>query len=128
MAPEMKFGRLEGPKTYTSSVDIFSLGLLLVELIMPIKTEDDPTFKARLFWKFGNRFNSNVAEENKLDATGLLDAVSQIVKELSPEYREMVISMIQDDPEKRMTWKEFFEHPIIKSMPDLNRLLIGEAP
>ena len=67
-------------------------------------------------------------ENYKLDATGLLDAVSQYVKDLSPEFREMVISMIQDDPEKRMTWKQFFEHPIIKSMPDSYRQLIGEAP
>ena len=66
-------------------------------------------------------------ENYKLDATGLLDAVSQYVKELSPEYREMVISMIQDDPEKRMTWKQFFEHPLINSMPDLYRQLIGET-
>ena len=105
MAPEMKFGRTEGPKTYTSSIDIFSLGLLFLELIMPIKTEDDPDFKANLFKKFDNRVWSAVPKNYKLDATGLLDAVSQYVKELSPEYREMVISMIQDDPEKRMTWK-----------------------
>ena len=49
MAPEMKFGRTESDKTYTSSVDIFSLGLIFVELRMPIKTEDDPDFKANLF-------------------------------------------------------------------------------
>ena len=111
---------------YASSVDIYSFGLIFIELVVPNKTEDDPDFKARLFWKFGNRFFSNAPEDKKLDATGLLDAVSQVVKELSPEYREMVISMIQDDPEKRMTWKQFFEHPIIKSMPDLYRVLIGE--
>ena len=45
MAPEMKFGRLEGPKTYTSLVDIFSLGMLFLELRMP----KDPEMKANLF-------------------------------------------------------------------------------
>ena len=124
MAPEIKFGRTESSKTYTSSVDIFSLGMLFIELIMP----KDPEIKANLFSKFDRRVWSGVPENYKLDATGLLDAVSQYMKELTPEYREMVISMIQDDPKKRMTWKQFFEHPFIKSMPDLYHQLIGEAP
>ena len=101
--------------------------MLFIELRMP----KDRQIKADLFRKFDMRFVSFPpafkSENHKLDATGLLDAVSQYVKDLSPEYREMVISMIQDDPEERMTWKQFFEHPLIKSMPDLYRLLIGEA-
>jgi hypothetical protein len=39
-------------------------------------------------------------------------------------YIEMLKRMIKVEPEERMSWKEFFEDPVLTSEPDKYRQLI----
>ena len=95
MAQEIKKGT-----KYNSTVDIYSSGLLFLELVVPNSSEDDTHFKLRLLCNFANRIFTN-----NFDKKALFDALSESLKKVSPEFANMIESMIEDDPSKRMSWE-----------------------
>ena len=91
MAPEvMQF------KKYSNKIDIYSLGVCLYEMVMGMVP-----------------FKDNL--ETKLLTKVLINNINWNVKgkETTPEFRDLVKSMLNPDPIKRINWVDLYKHPIL---------------
>lgn len=43
---------------------------------------------------------------------------------VSSLYLELLKALVQQDPKKRMTWPDFFKHPVVTNEPQVYRGLI----
>lgn len=90
MAPEVLNG-----KEYTNKADIWSIGTVFYELLF-----GTPPFTA-----------NNMIELIKKIQTRPID-INKKVNNISPVVEEVLRKMLVVDPNKRIDWKDLFEHPV----------------
>ena len=108
MAPEIQFGT-----HYTSSVDMWSLGVIIYELIAG-KTPF-PNIKSQF----------ELAQE--LKNRGSQPYFLPVSAQASDELREIIPRLLTIDSEKRMTLDEFLSHPIFKKFQNSNQIVNSET-
>ena len=104
MAPEIADYR-----EYGKQADLWSCGVLFLEMLVGnrpwpgcTRREEGPKKKA-FFYRFSE---------------GCVDLADHGVS-VSPLCLALLRNMMQKNPEKRMTWPQFFEHPVIKHEPSV---------
>ena len=97
MAPEI----LEGQQYYTYKCDLWSLGIIIYELIFkekPFKGTNEVTLLEDIILKKNNK---------------LKDAGDSILNDL-------IKKLLEVDPNKRLTWDEYFNHPFFNNNANTN--------
>lgn len=97
MAPELLLSNSN--RAYSSKADLWSLGVCFYHMlygVMPFeaKTYEALKNKVRLYSGDNTKFPSNI--------------------HVSKQSKDLIISLLQIDPDKRIGWNEFFNHPIFK--------------
>lgn len=96
MAPEILLKH-----SYTASADLWSIGVILYECI------------------FGNApYSSKSLDELLKKIKNQQKIIISPYAKISMECRDIMGRLLMDDPDKRITFQEFFEHPFI----DLNHV------
>lgn len=91
---------------YTIKTDLWSIGIILYEMIIGKKP-----FKAR----------THLELIHKIDTTPVLIPIAIMI---SNECRDLIERLLQRNPDKRIGWKEFFEHKWFKK--DLENDILDE--
>lgn len=102
MAPEMVCRQ-----QYDARVDLWSVGVILYEALF-----GRPPFASKSFLELEGKIRSSKAVE--------LPAGSRV----SPECRDLLLRLLERDPEQRIIFEEFFTHPFVDldHMPDAGSL------
>ena len=93
MAPEIMMHTNKG---YTNKVDLWSIGVISYQLL----------FKRLPFTGFN--------EQDLLNNIKTKQLTFPPAKKLSDSCRDLLIKLLQIDPEQRISWKEYYEHPFFK--------------
>lgn len=101
MAPEIQFGQ-----AYTSAVDIWSLGIILYEMI--VNQTPFPGSKTRM----------DIVDSLR-QSRGRLELPASVT--VSPDLRSLIPRLLTLDPNKRMTMEELMAHPFISGIPIIAR-------
>jgi serine/threonine protein kinase len=112
MAPEI-FKSREDNKKYTSKSDLWSLGIILYEMITGY-----PPFHVKHISELVKQIN----EKNII----IPDAL-----EISKECQSLLFSLLEIDPEKRISWKNLFTHPWFERdlfVEEENKMLAFDIP
>ncbi len=93
MAPEM----IKGESKYTSKTDLWSIGIIFYQLLF-----GEPPFFAlsmnELYQEIKKYYGENLPFPNK--------------PKVSFQTKQLLIKLLQIDPDKRINWKEFFNDPV----------------
>lgn len=105
MAPEIiKY------KNYGIKTDLWSLGALMYEMII-----GKPLYKAKSHWEL----------LKKIEDEPIFIPLKIII---SDDCRKLIYALLQKDPNKRIDWEDFFNHPwlndVIDTKPNLTDLII----
>ncbi|ORZ37450.1 kinase-like domain-containing protein, partial [Catenaria anguillulae PL171] len=95
MAPEVVANQ-----PYSETVDMWSLGCLLVTML-----------KGRPPFEPPNASNEDSYEVRIKTLRGLVDGHYTLPRDLSKEVRDLIASLLQKNPERRMTLERILEHP-----------------
>ena len=93
MAPEIMMNVNKG---YTNKADLWSIGVILYQLL----------FKKLPFT--GNN------EHDLLNNIKTKTLAFPVTKKLSDNCRELLVKLLQVDPDVRLNWKDYYEHPFFK--------------
>ncbi|XP_062926531.1 serine/threonine-protein kinase ULK3 [Mobula hypostoma] len=91
MAPEMVC-----QQQYDARVDLWSVGVILYEALF-----GQPPFASKSFTELESKIRSNKAVELPPGAR------------VSPDCRDLLLRLLERDPEQRMMFEEFFTHPFV---------------
>ncbi|XP_072881620.1 serine/threonine-protein kinase ULK3 isoform X1 [Hemitrygon akajei] len=91
MAPEMVC-----QQQYDARVDLWSVGVILYEALF-----GRPPFASKSFTELESKIRSNKAVELPPGAR------------VSPDCRDLLLRLLERDPEQRMMFEEFFTHPFV---------------
>jgi serine/threonine protein kinase len=94
MAPEIMMHTNKG---YTNKVDLWSIGVISYQLL----------FKRLPFTGYN--------EQDLLNNIRTKSLSFPESKKLSKQCQELLVKLLQIDPEKRISWKEYYEHPFFKN-------------
>ena len=99
VAPEIV---LEKEQKYESSVDIFSLGIILYQLSHNLKHPFGTKYELDIIKYYENydKDNLNIEFDKSINNNDFVDLVRK---------------MIKLNPKNRLKWEEYFEHPFFKS-------------
>ncbi|XP_051898539.1 serine/threonine-protein kinase ULK3 isoform X2 [Pristis pectinata] len=102
MAPEMVCRQ-----QYDARVDLWSVGVILYEALF-----GRPPFASKSFTELESKIRSSKAVELPPGAR------------VSPDCRDLLLRLLERDPEQRMIFEEFFTHPFVDldHMPDAESL------
>lgn len=111
MAPEVA-----GYKAYGKKADLWSCGVVFLEMLVGnrpwegcTRREEGPGKKA-FFYRFSE---------------GSVDLANYGVK-VSPLCLALLRGMVQQNPADRMSWSQFFEHPVVKHEPAVYREIVEQ--
>ncbi len=94
MAPEIMMHTNKG---YTNKVDLWSIGVISYQLL----------YKRLPFTGYNEQ---DLLNNIRTKALNFPES-----KKLSKQCQELLVKLLQIDPEKRITWKEYYEHPFFKN-------------
>ena len=94
MAPELLSS--DGKNTYSAKCDLWSIGFVFYEMLFG----DSPFFGLTP----NEIFQDIIERGNKL----------KFPKSVSPETKDLIYSLLQRNPEKRIDWHDFFQHPVFE--------------
>jgi len=97
MAPELLLAK--GKVPYTNKTDLWSIGICFYQMLygtLPFEAFTMDELKAEVVNKSGEnlRFHSNIS--------------------ISAHAKDLLIRLLQRNPEKRISWLDFFDHNIFK--------------
>lgn len=100
MAPEILFNS-KANLSYTSKADIWSIGVVFYQLLFGCLP-----------------FPGNTVDEIKKSIEKFWGPNLPFPRAVSAESRELLVSMLEKDPKRRIDWPEFFNHPVFERFKD----------
>lgn len=111
MAPEL-LRSANAPGVYDSKIDLWSLGILFYEMLFgvtPFTWQND----SQILFDIHNRSGNNL----------------NFPREVSANAKNLLRSLIRENPAERLDWNRFFNHPIFapSSVASVGRSLFGKT-
>ena len=97
MAPEVMkvFSNNEDEDTYSSKVDLWSIGVVFYEILFG-ESPFFGSYPAQMIHNMRNLSGANL----------------KMLKKVSPEVEDLLKNLLQFDPKNRISWENFFKHPV----------------
>lgn len=119
MAPEILLHK-NGPVSYTNKADLWSIGVCFYEMIFGCEP-----------WPDVRSVDDLCGKIVKFSGNNLIFEPPKSKFRVSPECKSLLISLIQLDPHKRMSWDQLYKHPLFtihngkkQAASDMNRSIM----
>lgn len=101
MAPEIMRAFEEEDTMYSAKVDLWSIGVVLYEMLFG-KTPFSGDYMGQMMYKAKHNSGENL----------------EILKPISPTMENFLKGLLTFEPEKRISWKDYFDHPVFKKFSE----------